>query len=190
MKKKEIGRKINIVNYNPEWNELFIKEKNKLERIFGDLVCSIHHVGSTAIKTSKAKPEIDILIVVNDNSNLSEYDKQMIDLGYRVRGECLKQGGIPGKYYYSKRVVNIKTHKVHICQKGHKEIMNMLLFVRYLNEHSKQGKYYADLKRELSKKYDYSDIAKYLEEKGVFIKNVLEKAKKEYKTIRCSDFIK
>ena len=91
MKKKEIGRKINIVNYNPEWNELFIKEKNKLERIFGDLVCSIHHVGSTAIKTSKAKPEIDILIVVNDDSNLSEYDMQMIDLGYRARGGCLKQ---------------------------------------------------------------------------------------------------
>jgi GrpB-like predicted nucleotidyltransferase (UPF0157 family) len=135
LKKKEIGRKINIVNYNPEWNELFIKEKNKLEGIFGDLICSIHHVGSTAIKTSKAKP-------------------------------------------------------VTICQKGHKEIMNMLLFVRYLNERSNQGKYYADLKRVLSKKYDYSDIAKYLEEKGVFIKDVLEKAKKEYKDIRCSDFIK
>jgi GrpB-like predicted nucleotidyltransferase (UPF0157 family) len=190
LKNKEIGRKINIVNYNPEWNELFIKEKNKLEGIFGDLICSIHHVGSTAIKTSKAKPEIDILIVVSDDTILPEYDKLMINLGYRPRGECLDQGGIPGKYYYSKDADNVRTHKVHICQKGHKEIMNMLLFVRYLNERSNQGKYYADLKRVLSKKYDYSDIAKYLEEKGVFIKDVLEKAKKEYKDIRCSDFIK
>jgi len=185
-----MSRKINIVDYNPDWNELFAKEKSKLEKIFGDLICSIHHVGSTAIKTSKAKPEIDILIVVNDDSNLSEYDKQMINLGYRVRGECLEQGGIPGKYYYSKRVDNIKTQKVHICKKGHKEIMKMLLFVKYLNEHSNQGRFYADLKRRLSNKYDYDDITRYLEEKGVFIRDILEKAKKEYKDIGYSDFIK
>lgn len=134
-----MGRKINIVNYNPKWNELFIKEKNELERIFGDLICSIHHVGSTAIKTSRAKSEIDILIAVNDDTVLPEYDKQMINLGYRPRGECLDQGGIPGKYYYSKDADNVRTHKVHICRKGHKEIMRMLLFVKYLNEHSNQG---------------------------------------------------
>ena len=183
-------REINIVDYNPEWNNLYIKEKEKLEKIFGDLICSIHHVGSTAIITSKAKPEIDILIVVKDDSNLSQYDKQMIYLGYRVRGECLDAGGIPGKYYYSKDVNQKRTHKVHICKKDHKEIMKMLLFVKYLNEHEEQGKIYAELKQRLSEKYNYDDIAKYLQEKGIFIKDILQKAGKKYKNIKYSNFIK
>lgn len=186
-----MDRKINIVDYNPDWNELFAKEKSKLEKIFGDLICSIHHVGSTAIKTTKAKPEIDILIVVKDDSILSEYDKQMINLGYRVRGECLDtESGTPGRFYYSKNVNNKRTHKVHICKIGHLNIMEMLLFVKYLNEHSDQGKSYADLKRQLSNKYDYDDITRYLEEKGLFIRDILEKTKKEHKDIGYSDFIK
>lgn len=182
------GRKINIVEYNPEWSNLFAKEKEKLEEIFGDLICSIHHVGSTAIETSRAKPEIDILIVVKADFNLSKHDKQMIDLGYRVRGECLNAGGIPGKYYYSKDINKKRTHKVHICKKGHKEILKMLLFVKYLNEHGEQGIIYAELKQRLSEKYNYNDIAEYLKEKGIFIRDILEKAKKEYEDIGFGDF--
>ncbi|MFX0211230.1 MAG: GrpB family protein [Candidatus Hodarchaeota archaeon] len=186
-----MSRKFNIVDYDPEWNKLFIKEKNELEKIFGDLVCSIHHVGSTAIKTTQAKPEIDILIVVKDDSNLAKYDKQMIDLGYRVRGECLDKGGIPGKFYYSKNTNNVRTHKVHICKKGHEEIMKMLLFVKCLNEHEDCGRQYADLKQKLSKKYNYDhkDIGKYIEEKSVFIRDILERARKEYKDIEYHDFL-
>ena len=186
-----MSREINIVDYNPEWSNLFAKEKEKLERIFGDLICSIHHVGSTAIKTTKANPEIDILVVVKDDYGLSKYDEQMIDLGYWVRGECLDtESGTPGRFYYSKNVNNRRTHKIHICKIGHLNIMEMLLFVKYLNEHSDQGKLYADLKQRLSEKYDYNNIAKYLKEKRVFIEHISEKAREEHKNIKYDDLNK
>jgi len=182
-------KKINIVDYNPDWQNQFLQEKEKLLSIFGDLALSIHHIGSTAIKTTKAKPEIDILIVVKDDSILSEYDRQMIDLGYRVRGECLDAGGTPGRFYYSKDVDNVRTHKVHLCKLGHKDIMEKLLFVKYLNDHPDQGRVYAQLKSNLSKKYDYRTIADYLKEKGIFIKEVIKKAKQESSRLGYQDFL-
>ena len=52
-----------IVDYDPLWELMFIEEKNKLTFIFGSMIKSIHHIGSMAIKTTKAKPEIDILLI-------------------------------------------------------------------------------------------------------------------------------
>jgi len=179
--KQKVYKTIKIVDYDPGWHKNFLKEKSKLENIFGELALSIHHIGSTAIRTTKAKPEIDILIVVKNDSTLAKYDQQMVDLGYRVRGECLDAGGTPGRFYYSKDVNNVRTHKVHICKVGHQDIMEKLLFVKYLNDHPDYGKAYAKLKLELADKYDhsYANIAKYLKEKGRFIKEVIGKARRE-----------
>lgn len=180
-KSNKMGRPINIVDYNPGWADLFEQEKLRLLDIFGDLLVSIHHIGSTAIKTTKAKPEIDILIVIKDDSRLSDYDSDMIKLGYRVRGECLDAGGTPGRFYYDKKQEGVKTHKVHIVKAGHYDIADKLLFVRYLNENPDAGRQYAELKIRLSEKYDYGDIAEYLTEKGVFIKKIIGDAKVRYK---------
>ena len=114
---------------------------------------SIHHIGSTAIPNTNAKPEIDILIVVKDISTLSDYDKPIKKLGYVVRGECLDKGGTSGRFYYSKDVNKKRTHKLHICQIGHPDILRFLLFVKYLNDHEDMAKRYSKIKTELSKNY-------------------------------------
>lgn len=178
-----------IVDYNPQWELMFIEEKNKLISIFGNLVKSIYHIGSTAIRTTKAKPEIDILIIVKEDNNLSKYDNEMIGLGYRVRGECLDNGGSPGRYYYSKDINNIRTHKVHICKTGHKEITDKLLFCKYLNGHAEYGKKYAVIKEKLCEEFGYRDIQKYLKGKEDFINTVINKARQKYKNITENDFI-
>jgi GrpB-like predicted nucleotidyltransferase (UPF0157 family) len=181
-----IGNPLNIVDYNPEWASLFEEEKQNLMKIFGDLVVWIHHVGSTAIKTTKAKPEIDILIVIKDDKTLSNYDKDMIALGYRVRGE----GNGPGQFYYDKQPNNIKTHKVHIMKVGHHAIMDKLRYVKYLNENPIIGAQYADLKTQLALKYTYRTIGRYLVEKEPFIQNILALAKTKYENIKYDDFCK
>ena len=182
-------RPIHIVDYNSEWVTLYYDERTKIKEIFGDLALSIHHVGSTAIKTSKAKPEIDIMIVIKDKSNIHECNANMTNLGYRVRGECLDQGGTPGRFYYDKKHNDIKTHKAHILQVGHYDIFNKLLFVKYLNDMPELGKQYAQIKEDLAKKFDYGDIAKYLTEKGIFIKKCVRDAKAKYSTLTYDDFI-
>ena len=183
-------KEFEILAYNPTWREIYLKEKEQLLKIFGDNLSSMHHIGSTAITNTCAKPEIDILIVIKDDSNLARYNSFIEALGYRVRGECLENGGTPGRFYYSKDVNNERTHKLHVCQIGHSEILSKLLFVKYLNEHKEAAKEYACLKSELSKTYNYGrNFEKYLAGKTAFIMKVLAKARKKYKEMRYEDFV-
>ena len=182
-------QKFKLVAYSPKWKTAYLAEKKELIKIFKPLLQSIHHIGSTAIPSSKAKPEIDILVVLKDTSSLSKFDNPIKDLGYRVRGECLENGGTPGRFYYSKDIDNIRTHKLHVCKLGHHEIMEKLLFVKYLNEDQESANRYSELKVRLSQKYNYGNhIEKYLEGKGDFIKSIIKKAQLKYKGISYQDF--
>lgn len=184
-------RPFSLVSYDPNWEVLFEEEKGALLTIFGEKVCCIHHIGSTAISSTFAKPEIDMLGVIQDDTLLPNFDPFLEKLGYRVRGECLDSGGTPGRFYYSKDQNNRRTHKLHICQKGHPDIMAKLLFVKYLNEHPQAAQAYAELKIQLSKKYNYGkQIEKYLQGKSDFILTTLEKANEKYKGIRYEYFCK
>jgi len=179
-----------IEEYNPIWKKIYLDEKEKLVPIFNNNLSSIHHIGSTAIPNTKAKPEIDILIVIKDDAIISTYYKAIEKLGYAVRGECLENGGTPGRFYFSKDVENRRTHKLHVCQIGHTEILSKLLFVKYLNEHQSAAIEYAKIKTNLSKRYNFGrDIGKYLAGKSEFILNVLDKAQIAYKEMKYVDFI-
>ncbi len=179
-----------IQKYSPAWKNLYLAEREDLVNIFKDALQSIHHIGSTAIPHTCAKPEIDILVVIENDATIASYDQAIEALGYKVRGECLENGGTPGRFYYSKDLNNVRTHKLHVCQIGHSEIMAKLLFVKYLNDHKEVAIEYAQLKTELSKVYNYGKhIEKYLEGKSDFIKKVLEKANQENKDLNYEDFI-
>lgn len=183
-------RKFEILDYNSNWEEMYLNEKEKLVKIFEGNLNSIHHIGSTAIPYTKSKPEIDILVVVKDDSILSKYNKLIEELGYVVRGECLENGGTPGRFYYSKDFKNERTHKLHICKVGHSEIISKLIFVKYLKDHKETAIEYSNLKTTLSKKYNYGkNIEKYLAGKTDFIMKVLDKARKENKEIKYEDFM-
>ena len=175
-------QKFKISKHDYNWKKIYLNEKKELEKIFCDDLDSIHHIGSTAIPNTKTKPEIDILIVVKDNSSLPSFHNSLKNLGYVSRGECLDNGGSPGRFYFSKDVNYIRTHKLHVCQKEHPDIMRFLLFVKYLNDHKDIAIKYSRLKTDLSIKYNYGqNIEKYILGKSEFIENVLVKAFKENK---------
>jgi len=179
-----------ILKYNPVWKKMYLNEKEKLVNIFGKNLNSIHHIGSTAISNTKAKPEIDILIVIRENTTLPKYDNLIEALGYVVRGECLENGGTLGRFYYSKDINNKRTHKLHICKVGHSDILEKLIFVKYLNNNKEVAIEYANLKIQLSRTYNYGrNIEKYLDGKSNFIMNVLDKARRENKDLKYEDFL-
>ncbi|MDR2147929.1 MAG: GrpB family protein, partial [Tannerella sp.] len=67
---------IRIVEYNPDWQALFEREKALLARVLGENVAiNIEHIGSTSVAGLAAKPTIDILMEV---SNLNLATKQFI----------------------------------------------------------------------------------------------------------------
>lgn len=141
-----MGRRIKVVSHDPGWSADFEAERQRVTQVFSHIHVSSHHIGSTSVPGLMAKPVIDILIVVSDDSELVRYDPGMIALGYLPRGECLDAGGTPGRFYYSRTVAGTRTHQVHVCRAGHPQIRELLHFARYLREHPAVAQEYGALK--------------------------------------------
>ena len=169
-------REILVVPYNPDWPEQYQAEAAQLRKVFGEDLLSIHHIGSTSIPNIKAKPIIDVLIVVKDIARIHQFDEGMIALGYRSRGECLDAFGTPGRFYFSKNVDGIRTHQGHVMQQGHFDIEAKLNFRDYLRVHPVEARAYSDLKEKLAEE-NTRGIAEYIEGKDTFVKGIIAKAK-------------
>lgn len=92
----------------------------------------------------------------------------MRGLGY-VRGSDLSSG----HHFYRRDINGVRTHKVHVCISGHREIERMLRFRDALINHKEIRQSYQDLKLELEKS-NTGGIAEYLIRKAPFIENVME----------------
>ncbi len=79
---KNIKRKYYLQNYDPNWIKKFDEIKLFLQSVFGDKALKIEHVGSTSIPNMKAKPIIDILVVVEKMEEFLEQREKMISAGY------------------------------------------------------------------------------------------------------------
>ena len=180
-----MGRKIEVIDYDPRWLAEFETESTMLARIFGDRLADIQHIGSTSVPNLAAKPIIDILIVLDHTDDIDSFNPFMEGLGYRVRGECLDViiPGTPGRFYFTRETNGVRSHHVHICAKGHAEIPDKLAFRDYLRAHKNVALAYADLKRRLALDHHFDNIG-YMRGKDAFVKSVLADARRWFATQR------
>ena len=150
---------------------MFEAEEKLLRDRLGDMVVTVHHVGSTAIPGLKAKPGIDLLILVRSISEIDAINSGMAELAYDVRGEC----GIEGRHYYSKDTNSIRTHKAHVCEAEHSNIRRQLAFRDYLRDHPEDAREYEALKTRLAEA-NTDGIAQYLDGKRPYIERIIQKA--------------
>ncbi len=54
--------KVSVVEYRPEWREMFEEEKQLLQAVLGEVSAKIEHIGSTAVNGLAAKPVINIMV--------------------------------------------------------------------------------------------------------------------------------
>jgi GrpB-like predicted nucleotidyltransferase (UPF0157 family) len=163
--------KSEIREYDPQWSTMFEAEEDLIRARLGDMVVTVHHVGSTAIPGLKAKPEIDLLIVVRSISEIDAVNLEMAELGYDVRGEC----GIEGRHYYSKDTNSRRTHKAHVCEAQHRNVGRQLAFRDYLRDHPEDAREYEALKTRLAEA-NTDGIAQYLDGKRPYIEIIIQKA--------------
>ena len=81
-----MGRRIDVVQYDSAWPAAFELESEKVSLVFEPILESIHHIGSTSVPGLSARPVIDILVVVHDDSAITDYDGRMSGLEY-TRGD-------------------------------------------------------------------------------------------------------
>jgi len=172
-----MGRTIKVVDHIPEWRAFFEKEAALLTVIFGTQFLAVHHIGSTAIPGIKAKPIIDILVVINHIESIEMFNAPMQELGYRPRGECLDNPipGTPGRFYFSKDTDGARSHQVHVCPEGHADIQDKLAFRDYLRSHPKKARAYSLMKERLAAKHR-DDIVGYIQGKDPFIQDIMARA--------------
>jgi GrpB-like predicted nucleotidyltransferase (UPF0157 family) len=119
----DIIRKIEVVEYDPSWPELFEIEAEQIKQALGRNCIEIHHIGSTSVPGLSAKPIIDMLPVVRDIQEVDKATKAMESLGYEAKGEY----GMAFRRYFQKGK-DIRTHNVHMYQEGDPEISRYLKF--------------------------------------------------------------
>ncbi|GAB0168394.1 GrpB family protein [Lysinibacillus sp. CTST325] len=172
-------RFIKVVDYNHNWSSDFQKEERSIRNILQDELVNSFHIGSTSVPGLKAKPIIDILLVVNDIHKLDSFSKQFQEIGYEVKGEF----GITGRRYFRKGGDH-RTHQIHAFQYNNmEEIERHLAFRDYLREHPEVCRQYGELKSQLAKQYP-NDIDGYCNGKDGFVKSVEKDAIKWHWTVR------
>jgi len=125
----------------------------------------------------KAKPIIDILVVIKHIKTIETFNAPMQQLGYQPRGECLDNPipGTPGRFYFSRDTDGVRTHQVHVCQEGHPDIEDKLAFRDYLRAHRKEAQAYSRLKERLAAEHPH-DIVGYIQGKDAFVQDIIAQA--------------
>lgn len=163
-----------LTQHNSDWSDWYKEEIQELKKILPSET-KYYHVGSTAIKNIRAKPIIDILIVVKTTNQLKETALIMQQNGYIVMSENEKR--ISLNKGYTEQGFADKVFHLHVRHEGDTD---EIYFMNFLNTHSEVAKEYEELKLNLWKKYEHNRDA-YTNAKTEFVKKYTALAKQMYK---------
>lgn len=166
---------VKLEEYNTNWTQEYLKEEQILKDVLKDRIIEIHHIGSTSIPGLKAKPIIDILIVIKSLEEIPDIESILTNYDYSNRG----QQGIGDRFFFAKGPEEARSHYIHFVEPNSDTYYNQVYFKNYLIEHPEYIKQYCDLKSELAEKYA-DDRPKYTQGKNDFITSVIKLAKEEY----------
>ncbi|MDP2559638.1 GrpB family protein [Psychrobium sp. 1_MG-2023] len=156
-------RIIEVVDYNPQWQQAFNIEQGLLKGVIGNNAITIEHIGSTAVVGLAAKPIIDILIEVSSLELLDRVNESIAELGYVVKGE----NGISGRRYFQKGG-HQRSHHIHAFVADDPHLERHRAFKAYLSHHSAIAQEYSKLKQAAAVVCD-NDMTRYMALKNDFI---------------------
>lgn len=133
---------VHIVPYDPNWSQLFEDEAKRIKLILGESCLSIHHIGSTSIPGTSAKPTIDIMVIVKTFQSLDL--NALTQLGYENNGLI----ATPLSFFYRK-----PSYHIHLLEEGDGQIQRHAHFLAFLKTHPGAIQDYVHLKSQLAEKY-------------------------------------
>jgi GrpB-like predicted nucleotidyltransferase (UPF0157 family) len=160
--------RIELVEHDPSWVELFEGERAKLYGVFDGRVVGIEHIGSTSVPELCAKPIVDVLVGLRELELGDEDIAAMRDLGYEYLGEY----GRPGRLFFRKEP---RTHHVHVVEHGGQHWDRQLTFRDALRTDAEERRRYDEFKRRLAAEGHPREV--YTELKTPFIREVESRAR-------------
>jgi len=154
---------VTIKAYNPQWPKYFSDEAELIQKILGDNLITIYHIGSTSIAGMSAKPIIDMIPVVEDIIKVDDVADSFVRLGYEAKGE----GGMLFRRFFTKNDPELGFN-IHVYPEGSGEIARLVKFRDWLCEHPADAQAYLDLKTQLAESFSEHRL-KYTMGKEAFI---------------------
>ncbi|MGG6312426.1 GrpB family protein [Paenibacillus macerans] len=160
--------------YNPKWKIYFLQEKKYLHTVFGDSIVRINHIGSSSVEGLMAKPTVDILLEVKEDTDIEKATETLLDAGYIVNTP--KRDIIMYLKGYTPKGFQGQAVHIHV---RHPDDWGELYFRDYLFTHPDIAAEYAKLKVSLKEKYPHNRDG-YTDAKGEFIRKYTDMARQEY----------
>lgn len=165
--------RVALIEYDPRWPALFEAEAEQIRSALAGIVDSaLDHFGSTAVPGLAAKPIIDIMVTVADQSQWPKLVEPIKGRGYSFWADNPRRDRmffVKGMPPFGKR----RTHHVHVRTPA--DAQAAILFRDYLRSHPEDARRYAALKRELAERYS-TDRDGYTDGKAGFVGALLAKA--------------
>jgi GrpB-like predicted nucleotidyltransferase (UPF0157 family) len=160
---------IPLVEYDPNWPELFEQEAARIRSVLGNKALQIEHVGSTSVPGLCAKPIIDMLLVVKDSADELSYVPALEAAGYILR--------IRESDWFEHRLFKGPDTDInlHVFSSGTSEIDRMLRFRDWLRSNENDQEKYAQVKRSLAKN-KWRHIQHYADAKTSIVQEIMERA--------------
>ncbi|CAN5149925.1 hypothetical protein BH11PAT3_BH11PAT3_2600 [soil metagenome] len=171
---KRIIAPVELSEPNEKWIERFEEAKIELENAVGNYAKSIEHMGSTSISNLSAKPEIDILIGLDDLSDAEKCVEPLKEIGYPYYKRF--EENTPDRRYFRKSEGITPLVHVHMYEILSATYKDHILFRDTLRAHPKIAKQYENLKKMLLEASG-GDRGVYQAGKAEFIQKVIDEAK-------------
>ncbi len=145
---------IEISEHKKYWKDYYKEERSTLKKILGKDLLQIHHIGSTAIPNIPAKPTIDILIEIKDETDIERFIQKMQSAGYIYSPQ--PKNPAPHMMFmkgYTQQGFAEKVFHVHIRYSGN---WDEIYFRDYLLSHPQTAKEYGELKLKLAKQFRHN----------------------------------
>ncbi|MGA2879867.1 MAG: GrpB family protein [Bryobacteraceae bacterium] len=158
-----------MVDYDPQWPELFEREADRVRAALGSRVLRIEHAGSTSVPGLAAKPVIDVILAVADSADEDAYAPSLESAGYLLR---IRE---PGWYEHRMFQGPDTETNLHVFSSGCPEIARMLAFRDWLRGNAGDRDVYARTKLALAEK-EWNDVQDYANAKTAVIEEILARA--------------
>jgi GrpB-like predicted nucleotidyltransferase (UPF0157 family) len=162
---------VNVVEYNPDWQREFAKQRDSLAIILRPwLAKSVEHVGSTAVPGLPSKPIVDVLAPVT-----SLVDAQEAVPILEVNG-WLRWPADPNKswrLWFLRPRPDARTHHLYLVQHDDPHVRELRAFRDVLRTDERLRNEYQLLKYDLAEVF-HDDREAYTVAKAAFIENTLK----------------
>lgn len=135
---------VRLSPHDPAWADWARETTGVLREVFGNRAVDVQHIGSTAIRSIRAKPIIDIAVGVNSMEGLPL--EELAARGFQERHNRFSSNLL----YVLETEDLVRTHQVHILPYDCLQWHNYVDFRDYMNAFPEKAAEYEALKEKLA----------------------------------------